>query len=314
MSQGYFFDKFSQYFVCIYENNEIKGAGFLVHEKYILTCAHVVRDALGLEETPSSAPNVDHRIVFSFPFLEQDRFLDASIHADGWDQKKDIAVLRVHSALPQAAQAVKLSCINVNKIEDHSFTVYGYPSISYPFIKKGVWTHGTIGKKREHGLVQLESVNGNGYPVQKGFSGGPVFDKELNKVVGMIATADEEVRVSSMIPVEILYSVYSRVERIFLTEKDEDYDVKISPIEICQKCLQESFTARGKDELLALCMSELPDISRKLDTTQSIDFWFNQILGYSFDRNDYDGFWKIIEKGRKKQYDKFYPEWKKVYK
>jgi len=37
-------------------NERVVGAGFLVGERQILTCAHVVEQALGLTDHPSDAP------------------------------------------------------------------------------------------------------------------------------------------------------------------------------------------------------------------------------------------------------------------
>jgi hypothetical protein len=52
--------------VRIYNNkNAVIGAGFLVNERNVLTCAHVVKDALGLGEYPERSP--DGEITLDFP-------------------------------------------------------------------------------------------------------------------------------------------------------------------------------------------------------------------------------------------------------
>lgn len=263
--------KFDEFFVWIHNHHkQIIGAGFLVGKREIATCAHVVRVALGLNSTPLNAPNGD--VSLSFPFFTQDRLL-ATVLAEGWDQKKDIALLRLNDDLPKGTQPAKLSAAKT--LENHSFRVYGFPGKTV----KGVWTHGTIKDRRENGQVQLESATG--YAVQEGFSGGPVFDDDLKKVVGMIVTSDESVRVASMIPVDMLFSVCCRAGvNLELGKKDESRAMNISPRAICENCLKESFTARDKEEFISLCMGYIPDAGRKLDDMRSIDWMFNRLVPF----------------------------------
>lgn len=114
--------KFDRFFVWIHNyHKQIIGAGFLIGEKEIATCAHVVRAALGLEFTPVNAPKVD--ISISFPFLKQDK-LSATVLLEGWDQEKDIALLRLNDDLPEGVQPTWLS--DVKKLGNHSFCVYSF--------------------------------------------------------------------------------------------------------------------------------------------------------------------------------------------
>ncbi|MCI5190656.1 MAG: serine protease [Candidatus Electrothrix sp. AS4_5] len=294
--------KFDRFFVWIHNHHkQIIGAGFLIGEKAVVTCAHVVRAALGLEFTPVNAPKAD--ISISFPFLKQDK-LSATVLLEGWDQEKDIALLRLNDDLPEGVQPTWLS--DVKRLGNHSFCVYGFPGKT----TKGVWAYGTIKDQRENGQVQLESATG--YAVQGGFSGGPVFDNDLKKVVGMIVTSDESVRVASMIPVDNLTGVCSRAGVNFeLDEEKGDTAMNESPRAICENCLKKSFTVRDKEEFISLCMNYIPAVGRKLDDMRSIDWMFNIVLDHCGNRNDYKELWRIIQNSRKEQYDTFYPEWKK---
>jgi len=229
--------KFAASFVWIYNHNkEITGAGFLIGWSDIATCAHVVRDVLGLDSAPATPPKGD--IYLSFPFLKQDR-LSAIVLDEGWDQEKDIAFLRLNDDLPEGAQPAKLSADNV---ENHSFSVYGFPGE----ITKGVWAFGVIKKKREHGLVQLESANLTGYAVQGGFSGGPVFDDELNKIAGIITTSDHSVRVASMIPVDILLNVYKQIGENFRLDTGSQSDTDNTSQDVLSLTINEYIEARNK--------------------------------------------------------------------
>ena len=291
-------ERFDPFFAWIYNHDEkIIGAGFLIGDKEIVTCAHVVRDVLRLRFTPYDAPEAD--IVLSFPFLQQGRRLLATVVAEGWDKEKDIAVLQVNIGLPEGAHPAILSALRVDKLENHPFCVYGFPGVI------GVWADGVIKKKREHGQVQLESASLIGYAVQGGFSGGPVFDKELKKVVGMIVTSDESARVASMTPVDMLASVCNNAGiHIELHKEDEENVMNISSRELCENCLKESFTARDKEELISLCMNNIPNLGRKLDNTHSIDKLINDVLDYIVGRKEFERLCFIIEKSRPKQYEK----------
>lgn len=311
MTQQYV-GKLDTFFIRIYSRDEeIIGAGFLIGWKEIATCAHVVRDALGLDHIPVNAPQAD--VVLSFPFFDSkfrshnnERYLLAALHSDGWCPEKDIAILRLDAELPEGANPAKLS---IDNTENHSFSVYGFPNKT---INAGVWADGVIRKKREHGLVQLESTNLWGYAVQKGFSGGPVFDNELNQVVGMVATCDEHVKVASMIPVDMLVNVCGQHGRdIELYNKNNQVDnfmniQNIHSREPYEKCLKASFSEREKDDFVSFCMNYIPEVGRKLDDTKSIDRMINQVLDHCGNRNDYSELLKMIRENRTKQYDKFF--------
>jgi len=59
-------------------------------------------------------------------------------------------------------------------------------------------------------------------------------------------------------------------------------------------------------------MDYIPAVGRKLDDIRSIDWMFNIVLDHCGNRNDYEKLWGMIKDSRKKQYDKFDPEWKKA--
>lgn len=303
--------KFDVFFIWIYNHHkQIIGAGFLIGEKEIATCAHVVRCALGLHFTPEDAPEED--IVLSFSSSVQDsglqedgQYLLATAYADGWDKQKDIAILQLHSELPKEARPARLSADKT--LEGHSFRVYGFPGET----TKGVWAYGIIKDQRENGQVQLESATG--YAVQGGFSGGPVFDDELKKVVGMIVTSDESVRVASMIPVDMLANVCCRAGvGLELDEENGDGAMNILPREICENCLKVSFSERDKQDFISLCMNHIPAVGRLLDEIRSIDWMINKVLDYSETSNEFERLWLTIKKSRPNQHQKFYQEWKRA--
>lgn len=152
------------------------GAGVLITPELVLTCHHVVpRDdaSVTLVHHDSTTPaTVVHRIPI----------------AD--DESGDLAVLRLGQ--PTAATPAPLRAPSV--LSDHSYRVQGFAS------GLQAEARGTLGAWVGSGWVQLNG--GPGRTLDHGFSGGPVWDDELEAVVGIVVTAEPKVRGGHMIPVE----------------------------------------------------------------------------------------------------------------
>ena len=79
------------------------GAGFLVAEGQVLTCAHVVAAALGLPEDAPETPQA--RVHLDFPLVASARILTARvIH---WQPKSDVAGLELDGDPPSGARPVR---------------------------------------------------------------------------------------------------------------------------------------------------------------------------------------------------------------
>ncbi|MFG6107514.1 trypsin-like peptidase domain-containing protein [Leptothoe sp. EHU-05/26/07-4] len=195
----------------IYDANErCVGIGVLISKKYFLTCAHVVADALGLERTVSRAPKGIIRL--DFPFLIEHELLTAQVVEEGWQPMRrdvstrpqrgeDIAVLRLHREAPKAAYLSQF--VQTEQLENHEIEVYGVP-VGNP---QGVWAGGQLVNKLPNGWMQLESSSQLGYRIEPGFSGSPIWDKELQAVVGITVATDPrrpDARVGFAIPTEML--------------------------------------------------------------------------------------------------------------
>src|SRR4028119_1968616 len=97
--------------VRIYSNSsQVVGAGLLVSQKYILTCAHVVADALGMARSTVEMPEVE--ICVDFPVLEVKQFFKAKVvfwrPVNPGKFAEDIAGLELENSPPQAAQPARL--------------------------------------------------------------------------------------------------------------------------------------------------------------------------------------------------------------
>jgi hypothetical protein len=93
-------------------------------------------------------------------------------------------------------------------IWDHKFRTFGFPN-SYD---AGVWATGVIRGKNAEGWLQLEDVKAQGYKIEPGFSGAPVWDDEKQGIVGMIVVADTDTQIKAAygIPADVLIEMIQK--------------------------------------------------------------------------------------------------------
>ena len=178
-------------------DGEPVGAGVLVTDTQVVTCAHVVARGQG-------APAGE--VFVEFQFASRHRPIPATVIEGGWwppdaEGSADVAVLALGGALPAGAAPAPLR--EAEASAEHAFRVYGYPR---GHERNGVWSHGTIVGPAEVEWIQLEAAGAEGFSLQQGFSGSPVFDEELHAVVGIVVSTDREVdlRTGYGIPVEAI--------------------------------------------------------------------------------------------------------------
>ncbi|MEG9519291.1 trypsin-like peptidase domain-containing protein [Saccharopolyspora indica] len=129
----------------------------------IATCAHVVAGA--------------DDISADFPLLGTS---GVAVVVDKLDEAKDIAVLRMESAPSGVRPApVRLDL----DVLGHRFRVMGFTAAE----PDGVWVSGTLAGVQGAGRVQM-AVDPDHEQIAPGFSGAPVWDRELGGVVGMVVT------------------------------------------------------------------------------------------------------------------------------
>jgi len=183
------------------------GMAFLGSNRTAMTCAHVIAQALGWREYPVEAPT--DLISLDFPLLNPGQIIQARLL--NWlppeAQAGDIAVLELLAELPPAARSVPLiEAAQTQDLWDHSFRSWGVPTGH----DQGVWAAGLLRAGVAGGWLQIEASQLTGYSVQPGFSGGPVWDDELNGVVGMVVATDTDpkARTAFVIPVAQLVQAH----------------------------------------------------------------------------------------------------------
>ncbi|HET8851721.1 MAG TPA: serine protease, partial [Ktedonobacteraceae bacterium] len=186
-------------------NGQVVGAGFLVGERHILTCAHVISQAIGLPDSPADAPQ--GVISLDFPLVPPRTLLTASVVQ--WcpplsDGQGDIACLELQDDPPAAAEVVRFA--PAEDVWKHEFSVLGFPT-GYD---DGVWATGRLLGRQATNWIQIEDVKAQGFAVAPGFSGTPVWDTQLQGVVGMVVAASRptETRTAFVIPLDVLAAAW----------------------------------------------------------------------------------------------------------
>ncbi|MBD2566757.1 tetratricopeptide repeat-containing S1 family peptidase [Anabaena lutea] len=195
----------------------VVGTGFLVHENYVITCAHVVAQALGINADSKTRPHED--IFLDFPLIKSDVKLTANVVL--WRPippkgdtsvtgKEDIAVLKLNNPPPANVKPVKLF-VETN-LRGDEFLTFGFP-LNHD---DGLEASGKLGGKQAAGWVQIEGGE-VGTRLEPGFSGAPVWDEQLQGIVGMAVAADErrkEAKIGFMIPVEEIVRVWPALGKL----------------------------------------------------------------------------------------------------
>lgn len=194
----------------------IYGAGFLVSRKRILTCAHVITEALKISRDTIQMP-VQH-VYVDFPLIEPNKFLKA--HVIFWvpvtsEGEGDIAGLQLDDRPPKGAQRAHLK--TADDFWGHKARGFGFPKGHY----KGVYVPAILRGKITGGWLQIEGEREITYWVERGFSGAPVWDDDqtVNGVVGMVVAYETTpgVKAAYVIPTDLLVKawpdLYTTLER-----------------------------------------------------------------------------------------------------
>ena len=242
------------------EADGFHGLGYRLSADLVITCAHVVADALGTSAGADEAPAGPVRIdaPFSKHAPESAGPVTASVLPAGWfprrtvsraDEPADLAVLRLAVPLtdPLAPLSPGLSCaecrfLAYGGIEGHEF--------------QPVPIEGAIGQSLANGRYKLVTPAGD-YAIEPGASGAPACDKASGSVIGLIAQAedDPEIHTGFLIPAEQVRQalkcagVIDRLPGTLaafceeLTKRVEPFDFRLA--EACQRFI-DYYAGQGK--------------------------------------------------------------------
>jgi hypothetical protein len=169
------------------------GLGALVGPRHVITCAHVVNAALGLDRRSQDRPGESARIEFPLLRVAKSQLLTATVNGwrpppkSGAAAEDDIAGLIVEGDLPAGAVP---ALVAADPPQPGTLVrVFGYPSA--PARPDGGYVTATITGQVTNGRLQLDSSDNSALRVQPGFSGSPVIDDAIGRMVGLIGQAPE---------------------------------------------------------------------------------------------------------------------------
>ena len=176
----------------------VLGAGVLLTLDTVLTCAHVVSDAVGA--------GLDRPVDVDFPGSASRVGLRAVPRRDAWvpvaaDESGDLALLSLIGQLPTDVRPARLTVCGAPA--GRAVRAFGHPR----GLPAGVWARarlvGVGGPSSA--WIQFDAVDLTGRDVSSGFSGAGVVD-DLGAVLGIVVAADRQpdARVSWMVPTESL--------------------------------------------------------------------------------------------------------------
>ncbi|MGY3678274.1 nSTAND1 domain-containing NTPase [Streptomyces sp. TE33382] len=167
----------------------VGGAGFLVAPDLVLTCAHVVSDAL--DQRREATVETGSIVTVDVPLAGNADGIDGDDHTaevQRWipirpDQSGDIAVLRLRNRI-SGARPLPMADPQ-GGVWDHDARTVGFTDDNVD----GIWQSGRFRGPTRQGWIQLSRADGEAVHVKGGFSGSPVWDNKLGAAVGMMVAA-----------------------------------------------------------------------------------------------------------------------------
>nr|WP_248296504.1 trypsin-like peptidase domain-containing protein [Streptomyces sp. S1D4-11] len=190
-------------------DDQVAGAGFLVAEGILVTCAHVVRAA-------GAGPGESVQLVF--PHLGGARRVEGLVLDGPWRaaEDEDVAVVRLSGA---SAGMQGLPLGSAAGCRGHQVRSFGFPAQAPAGGHFGFGVAGDLLPATESRGIHLQLTAAN--DLTTGFSGGPVVDEVTGLVIGMlteITAPDDHERgqgIAYVTPTQVLREIWPE-----LTEQD----------------------------------------------------------------------------------------------
>jgi hypothetical protein len=172
----------------IYNSKDIIiGTGFLISPHRLLTCAHVVIQALGIEKTtkiPQAPikfdfcrhPPLTAKIVFWQPC--------SSSKIENAQYGEDIAVLEIIE--PRSSDEIVPNLLSIKTNNEKCINIYGYPER----YNGGIWVTSEFQGLTSYGWLQMNQIKLRDRIIEGGFSGAPVWDEDKKTIIGMVMASD----------------------------------------------------------------------------------------------------------------------------
>ena len=172
------------------DRQQVLGTGFLVTDTLVVTCSHVLDGFKDAERGAIPLEVLQHHEVVTAKLRPE---------LSSPEDEGDFAILELNRKPRGAFRVLPLG--ESARSADHRFTAFGFPQGNED---TGTWAHGVIGYAMGEGpyrkLLLLESN------IREGFSGGPLFDEQTRRVVGVVRfkLAGQGLREAYATPMELV--------------------------------------------------------------------------------------------------------------
>ncbi|WP_411098593.1 trypsin-like peptidase domain-containing protein [Streptomyces sp. x-45] len=197
------------------------GVAFLIPDRLLLTCAHVVASTADLPED-EPLPEL-FLVTLDFPLLPGRPEVSATVHFSvpvATDNSGDVAVLQLTDDPPPGA--VPLRIVEADDLAGHRWRAFGFPKYSGRGGTKdaGIWTRGIVEGREGTGWWQLTCDEDVPFSLAGGFSGAPVWDEEYGGVIGVVVAVegDQRRRTGYALTVESLTREWPQLRRRLLAD------------------------------------------------------------------------------------------------
>jgi hypothetical protein len=169
----------------------VGGLGALVGARQVVTCAHVVNVALGLDALAQARPR--ERVWVEFPLLDGSGGASLAADVAMWRPPStvsaagdDLAGLELTDGqLPAGAVPARFTVEPPRA--GWNARVFGYPATAAR--PDGSWVAISIRGLVGNGRLQLDSTLDSALRVEPGFSGSPVLDDASGRIAGLLVVA-----------------------------------------------------------------------------------------------------------------------------
>jgi WD40 repeat protein len=188
------------------------GCGVLVSPRHVVTCAHVVAEALGDPSLGAAAEVPARAVPLSLPLLAASLQTTGRVvcwqpaREDGRKAPEDIAVLELSEPAPPSAEPAPLAALTAAEYTALDVHCFGFPR----HIDEGVRRTGTCRGENALGRVQLDIERGL---VEGGFSGTAAWDPARGAVIGLVVAARTEEQSAQLMPVRTLFAACPALDR-----------------------------------------------------------------------------------------------------
>jgi Trypsin-like peptidase domain len=192
----------------LWPDGSTAGTGFLVRDSgLIVTCSHVIQHHEQQEK--KQRPN---QVTIVFRASGNSR--TAQIIAEWWSgyNAEDVAFLQVVGNLPEGTKPLPLS--NSKWSKEHRFETFGFPDSNPEGGEEGTGDiFGSTDIRRGTGGSLRPVLQIGSWEVTQGFSGAPVWDTHMSRVIGMVTVIKQPdanlrgLRTGFITPAETLKSI-----------------------------------------------------------------------------------------------------------